>query len=173
MRYTASKDSAFKFENGSPIKAEERDSFEGLKYFPYNAGLVFRVKLEKYETPDSVKILGSKENDIRPGLKYGYFDFEYQNQTYRLQVLKSFARSNPAISYLFLGFTDASTGQTTYGAGRYVDIEESADGMIIVDFNRAYNPYCAYNERFSCAIPPAENHLTFAVEAGEKIYREH
>jgi len=75
--------------------------------------------------------------------------------------------------YLFLGFTDQTTGKETYNTGRYIDLVELPDGDYVVDFNLAYNPYCAYNPRYTCAIPPSENKLPFKVRAGERIFKQH
>ena len=77
---------------------------------------------------------------------------------------------DPSSGGYFLPFQDANAGGETYGAGRYLDLEARDDGRLHVDFNYAYNPYCAYNERWSCPLPPAENRLTVALRAGEKIF---
>jgi len=71
----------------------------------------------------------------------------------------------------FIPFVDSQAGKVTYGAGRYLDPELKEDGMLILDFNLAYNPYCAYNELYSCPIPPAENRLSVPIKAGEKNYK--
>jgi uncharacterized protein (DUF1684 family) len=72
----------------------------------------------------------------------------------------------------FVPFADATSADETYGAGRYLELEQHADGMFLADFNLAYNPYCAYSEEYSCPIPPAENRLTVPIRAGEKLYHQ-
>ena len=74
---------------------------------------------------------------------------------------------------LFLPFADATSGNETYGAGRYLEIEMQNEGQLLVDFNYAYNPYCAYNENWSCPLTPAENRLSVAIRAGESLFETH
>jgi len=172
LQNRAEKDSAFLQEDWSPLTAEERENFEGLKYYPIDLSLRFEGPIVKYESTIPDTIVGTK-GDLRPALKYGYFAFTYQKEEYKLQIYK-ILRDDPELQkYLFLGFTDETTGKETYGTGRYIDIEENAANHYIVDFNLAYNPYCAYNPRYTCAIPSQENDLPFAVRAGEKIYKKH
>ena len=78
-----------------------------------------------------------------------------------------------AKSHLFLGFWDNTSGNETYGGGRYLDINENPENYYVIDFNYAYNPYCAYNHRYTCAVPPLQNRLSVAIKAGEKKYKEH
>ncbi len=171
-RQRAEKDRDFKTDPDSPLLAEDREAFQGLKYYPVDLSLRFEGAIVKYDSllPDT--IIGSK-GDRRPALRYGYFPFTYQNREYRLQIYK-ILRDNPEYAkYLFLGFTDRSSGGETYGGGRYIDLAENDENHYVVDFNLAYNPFCAYNPRYSCAIPAAENRLPFAVKAGEKVFKEH
>lgn len=170
-QHISEKDTDFKTHEFSPIKNEERADFSGLHYFEYNPELRFEGPLNKYDNPDTIIIYGSK-GDERPSLKYAAFDFEYQDKNYSLQVFK-ILRSKPGYEdYLFLGFTDRTTNNETYGAGRYIDMVENESNHYVVDFNYAYNPYCAYNEKFSCAVPVAENDLPVRITAGEKKYHE-
>jgi len=171
--YTAQKDSLFRKAIWSPIDEEERPDFEGLKYYPYDPQYRFNGSVIRYDDPDSVSVYATRAGDIRPAVRIGYFAFEYQRNEYRLQIFKMSARQDPSQIFLFLGFTDRTTGVETYGAGRYIDIENDVADSCVIDFNYAYNPYCAYNERYSCALPPKENALPFALRAGEKIYEEH
>jgi len=113
--------------------------------------------------------LGTNTGEIRRGLRYGYFDFQVGDQTCRLQVYRLEDASGVGAS-LFIPFRDSTSGQETYAAGRYIDLKENISGVYDLDFNRAYNPYCAYNSEFSCPIPPAENTLNVAIHAGEKKY---
>lgn len=172
LRQRAEKDRDFKNDPNSPLLAEDREAFQGLNYYPVDLSLRFEGPIVKYDSllPDT--IIGTK-GDRRPALRYGYFPFTYQGRQYRLQIYK-ILRDNPEYAkYLFLGFTDRTGGGETYGGGRYIDLTENAENHYVVDFNLAYNPFCAYNPRYSCAIPAAENRLPFAVNAGEKIFKKH
>jgi uncharacterized protein (DUF1684 family) len=87
---------------------------------------------------------------------------------------KKLLEVNAAENGLFIPFRDATSGTDTYGGGRYIDCEIPADGnLLLIDFNKAYNPYCAYNPRYSCVIPPEENRLDIRIEAGEKTFEGH
>jgi uncharacterized protein (DUF1684 family) len=171
--YRAEKDSLFRTTDWSPIKEQERDSFSGLNYFPQNDEFRFSGPIHLYNNPKPTRIYATKSGDVRPARTLGYFSFEYNGAEYRLEIFRMYSKKDTTQSFLFLGFTDATTGNETYGAGRYIDLDENSENYYTVDFNYAYNPYCAYNERYSCALPPAANRLPFEVTAGEKVYREH
>jgi uncharacterized protein len=162
------KDGGFKSDDGSPILKQERPSFQGLAYYPVNLDLRFSVKLNRHPDPRQIK-LATNTGEIRRGLRYGYFDFQVSGQNCRLQVYRLEDVSGSKAS-LFIPFRDSTSGQETYAAGRYIDLEENTSGVYELDFNRAYNPYCAYNSEFSCPIPPAENILSIPIRAGEKKY---
>jgi uncharacterized protein (DUF1684 family) len=166
------KDRAFKNDPGSPLPEKERQAFAGLSYFPPDPQLRFQAKLNRYDRPETVRI-GTNTGEIRTGLRYGYFEFEIDGRLCRLQVYRmqdSTARGAPS---LFVPFRDATTGKETYAAGRYLDLRENTSGTYELDFNRAYNPSCAYGRGdYSCPVPPAENTLAVAVKAGEKKYSQ-
>jgi uncharacterized protein len=163
-----SKDAAFRLDE-SPIPPQNRPGFHGLSYFPVDSGFRFSVRLHRYSAPDRVK-LGTNTGEIRSGLRYGYFDFPVGNQTCRLQAYRLEDNAESGGSMLFVPFRDSTSGKETYGAGRYIDLKENTSGTYELDFNRAYNPYCAYNPEFSCPVPPAENTLNVPIRAGEKKY---
>ncbi|MGB5382348.1 MAG: DUF1684 domain-containing protein, partial [Lutimonas sp.] len=98
--------------------------------------------------------------------------FELKGKNYSLEIYQNENLMNSAIDkdYLFLPFTDMSNGKTSYEGGRYIDLEVPKGDELIIDFNQAYNPYCAYNPKFSCPIPPKQNHLNTFIEAGVKKY---
>ncbi len=163
----------FFFKNGrqSPLNQIQKAAFHGLHYFPVNKKLVFSGPIERLSEVRIDTVLTTKTNDLRPALRYGYFNFEYNGQIHRLLIYK-FIQRNPALSRnLFLGFTDETTEKETYSAGRYIDLMENAENHYTINFNEAYNPFCAYNENYACPIPPIENHLPFAVTAGEKDFK--
>ncbi len=162
------KDQSFRSGEDSPILEQERASFRGLAYYPVNPDLKFSVKLNRYPAPQKIN-LATNTGEIRRGLRYGFFEFQVSGQTCRLQVYRLEDVSDSA-AMLFIPFRDLTSGQETYASGRYIDLAENTSGVYELDFNRAYNPYCAYNSTFSCPIPPAENTLALAIRAGEKKY---
>ena len=176
-KYKAEKDSSFLNASWSPLLDSDKVDFKGLHYFPYDPTWRFVGPIHTYDNPDSILIVGTKHgkgrNDLRPALKFGYFAFEREGKQYRLEIIKILPRKPGGEAYLFLGFWDETSGKQTYPGGRYIEMEKTAKNNYVVDFNYAYNPYCAYNPRYSCAIPPLENRLAVAVRAGEKIYKEH
>ena len=171
-RYRAEKDSAFKFDNHSPIPKEERNDFNGLKYFEPDTKYYVTAKFTKYENPDTLKITTTKPDDIRTMLRYGEFRFTIEGKEY---VLQGYVNADSRKSfYVFLPFTDLTTGKETYEGGRYLDIEFApGDTACVLDFNLAYNPYCAYNSRYSCPLVPLENNLNVKILAGEKTLKSH
>jgi len=164
------KDEAFRKDPGSPLSEPYKAAFRGLAYYPPSPRLRLTVKLNRYERPETVRI-GTNTGEIRTGLRYGYFEFEIDGQSCRLQVFRMQDSPSPGPPHLFVPFRDATSGRETYGAGRYIDLRENTSGIYDLDFNRAYNPSCAYGrEDFSCPVPPAENTLPVSVKAGEKKY---
>jgi len=162
------RDTAFKTEEDSPIPPAERPGFQGLAYYPIDPALRFSVRLERYQSPQQVR-LGTNTGEIRSALRYGSFDFTVGTQACRLEVYKLEDGPDHGAS-LFVPFRDATSGKETYGAGRYIDLKENTSGVYTLDFNRAYNPSCAYNSDYSCPVPPAVNTLKVPIRAGEKKY---
>lgn len=169
-KYIIDKDDYCKSED-SPLLKDDIPNFEGLHYYEYNPNFRFEGSIHIYENQDTVIIYGSKK-DERPSLKYGYFEYLFNEQKHQLQLFKILPRKENQSDYLFLGFTDATSNEETYGGGRYINLDLNEENFYIVDFNYAYNPYCAYNPKYSCAIPSRENHLSIAIEAGEKKYHD-
>jgi len=163
------KDIAFRSGSGSPLPEKDRTGFPGLEYYAFNAALQFRVELNRYPVPARIRI-GTNTGEVRNALRYGYFEFEIQGRAYRLQAFRMEGEQGREGPSLFIPFRDATSGTETYAAGRYLDLPENTSGVYDLDFNRAYNPYCAYREDFSCPVPPPENTLPVAIRAGEKTY---
>jgi uncharacterized protein (DUF1684 family) len=165
------KDRILKLSPNSPIPKEERANFPGLNYFPVNLQKYrLDAKLEPYANNEKVKIVTSKgEQDEY--IKYGALKFTFDGVDCSLDVFKSTAPDVDA-KRLFIPFKDTTSGKETYGAGRYLELEETTNKLYTIDFNLAYNPYCAYNADFSCPIPPAQNTLKVAIKAGEKNYHQ-
>jgi uncharacterized protein len=164
-----SKDESFRSDPDSPISSEDRIRFRGLSYFPVDPGMKLPVRLIRHSSPESVR-LATNTGEIRSALRYGYFEFYVQGQKCRLQVYRLEDLSDSGSAGLFIPFRDATTGTETYSTGRYIDLKENTVGKYELDFNRAYNPYCAYNPTYSCPVPPIENTLTVAIRAGEKSF---
>lgn len=145
----------------SPLDEADRAHFTGLKYFPFDPAYRLLIKLSPPERRDNVILMDTKGAE-RTYERYGILDFALQGQPQRLTLFR-----DPGHGYYFLPFRDATTGRETYGVGRYVEPKEAGPGLYLIDFNNAYNPYCAYSNHWSCPVPPDENRLTVAVRAGE------
>jgi len=158
------KDEFFKRDPHSPLTDEQKSGFNGLIYFEPNPALDLTLKLEPLKTQDKIEVQMST-GDIQEYIRWGKIQFEVGDEPAELTVFLS-----PGGHGYFLPFADATSGKETYGAGRYLDLEPNADGTIHVDFNIAYNPYCAYDDRWSCPLTPFENRLTVRIEAGEKKF---
>lgn len=168
IRFT--KDSTFLFGDMSPLGNEYRKRFEGLYYFPVNDS--FRVKgtIKEFAMKEPIQFpLSNGGREL--WLKWGEVEFTLGGQKHKLVAFLSAEPTTPAQQrQLFIPFRDATTGSSSYGGGRYLDIPIPEEGQqqIELDFNLAYNPYCAYNASYSCPLPPAENKIPVAVEAGEQ-----
>lgn len=161
------KDNFMRHDEQSPFKGEEKKKFPGLKYFEPNPG--WRIEAAVQENKEKeLLVLSTSDNKQKPFKKWGYAIFNRNGQEFRLLLLQPAYGLAP--EELFLPFTDATSANETYGAGRYLDLEMPKRKKITLDFNKAYNPYCAYTEGYSCPFPPKENMLPIAVEAGEKTF---
>lgn len=151
----------------SPLTPEQKRDFKGLNYFPVNEELRF--------DPVEVEVLQEKElfemqtntGQIQRYLTFGKAKFTVQGKKLELMIY-----TNPQIpDYYFVPFWDLTVQSgETYGAGRYLELDRKADDTFVLDFNKAYNPYCAYNERWTCPLTPPDNRLEVRVEAGEKVF---
>jgi uncharacterized protein len=154
----------------SPIDQADRERFQGLAYFAPDRGFAFETALRRFAKPEPVVMATSKQRP-RNMLCIGELPFTYQGASYALRV---FTSTDPAErNEWFIPFTDATNGTDTYAAGRFLDVSNARNDSTFLDFNYAYNPYCAYSHRYDCPIPPKENALPFAVRAGEKNYPLH
>jgi uncharacterized protein (DUF1684 family) len=154
------KDEFFKLSPHSPIPGQKQGSFGGLAYFDPNPDLVFTVRPGPVE-PSPVTIQ-TTTGDSRTYHRVATAAIVVEDADVTLAL---YSTGNDG---LFLPFRDATSGKETYGAGRYLDIDPNVDGTITIDFNYAYAPFCAYSAQYSCALPPPENWMTVAVEAGER-----
>jgi hypothetical protein len=149
----------------SPLEDSERTRFQGLKYFPPNLAYRLHLRLETAADRDTVVLMDTKGAE-RVYERLGVLRFRLNDRPQSLSLFRE-----PQHNYLFLPFKDVTSGEETYEVGRYVEPQDVGGEVFLVDFNRAYNPYCAYSHRWACPIPPAENSLDVAVRAGEMKYR--
>jgi uncharacterized protein len=163
-QFRAQKDQFFKAHPQSPLSAEQQQTFQGLRYFPENPALRLVVPVEPFAQADTIEMQTST-GDTRSYVRYGRVRFQVDGQDAALTL---YADGD----MLFLPFADALAGVETYGAGRYLEPERLSDGRVLIDFNLAYNPYCAYNDDWSCPITPLENRLKVPIRAGEQMYKE-
>ncbi|HZV71996.1 MAG TPA: DUF1684 domain-containing protein [Saprospiraceae bacterium] len=155
----------------SPLKEAD---FDKLDFYPASekARLTASFKATENAEPFDMPTYSGLTRKYR---KWGEATFTWGNQNATLALFENLSLlSNPDFEdYLFLPFKDETNGVTTYGGGRYLNMSkaDTEDGTIIIDFNKCYNPYCAYSDGFNCPIPPRENNLPFMVQAGEKNFK--
>ena len=163
LRERAGKDAALR-EEGSPIPEASRKAFTGLRYFPVDPKLVFQLELDTLAKPEPFK-MAATGGEVRAMRKLGHFRFTVDGQACTLSVFSS--ESHPEI--LFVPFRDPTNGEESYEVGRYIDLETRVDNRYLLDFNKAYNPYCAYNPDYTCPVVPNENILPAPIRAGEMV----
>jgi len=161
------RDRFFKEDAHSPLKETDRKKFKGLLYYPIDLKYALTGSIEKYPTepkPLYVTLPTNKEAGKRY-VKYGRFKFKWEGKEYLLQIYRPLGGGE-----LFLPFKDKTSETDTYSKGRYLYLEPMPDGGVLIDFNRAYNPFCQFNEKYTCPFAPEENRLEIAIRAGEKRY---
>lgn len=170
------KDEYMKNDPASPFNFKGKVHFEQLKYYEPDPEFVFKSKLYEDEDKDTIVIFGTKGEE-RKAVRYGYVKLDYNGRGYKVNVYEGSTKGDK--KYYSIWFTDKTTGEETYGVGRYIDFEPeyesgssslNKDFVYTIDFNLAYNPYCAYSPDYSCAIPTKEDHIDLAIEAGEKNF---
>ena len=164
--FRRSKDAWFKVSPDSPLPYGDRESFDGLNYYPENPELRLTVRPEEFAEQEPV-LMTTSTGGTQEYLRWGRFEFKVAGQPVALTIYYS------AWGGYFVPFADATSADETYGAGRYLELEELDGGTFLADFNLAYNPYCAYSEEYSCPIPPAEYRIAAPIRAGEKLYQAH
>lgn len=161
------KDEFFRAHPQSPLTGEQKASFAGLEYFGEEPALVIDAPLETEGVDrDEAIVMQTTTGGEQVYRRAGVVGFELEGQAARVTLFAS-----EGMHDLFLPFRDSTSGRESYGAGRYLEVEPPGpDGRVVVDFNYAYNPYCAYNPNWSCPIPPGENWLSVPIRAGERSY---
>lgn len=156
----------------SPLTSEDIVKFETLEFFKIDT--TFVIEAEFVRTPyESTFSMPTTTDRLPIYVKYGEAYFELEGQSFKLNIYQNqeLITKPEYVDYLFIPFTDATNGETSYGGGRYLDLRIPTGKTITLDFNKAYNPYCAYNGKYSCPIPPSENNIAVAIEAGVKAYK--
>jgi uncharacterized protein (DUF1684 family) len=168
-RARETKDAFFAQSWQSPLPPQGRPAFKGLQYYPPDSSYRFELELHEHPEQQVVRMAYTKGNE-QDFLRWGEFRFKIDGKEQALQAYKSSSEEE----MLFVPFKDATSGKETYGAGRYLNLEPDRDrtpeGKWILDFNQAYNPWCAYGEAYTCPFVPMENWLEVPIYAGEKDY---
>ena len=170
--YQAKQNEKFSNPETSLLTARDLERFDGLDFYPIDKN--FRVEATFVRTPEEIPFPMPTTTSWSPEyIKYGEARFIFNNREYTLSLFQQTDQylegGDPG--YLFVPFTDLTNGNGTYAGGRYLDSRIPDSTTIILDFNKAYNPYCVYNPLYACPIPPAENHLDIPVEAGIKDFK--
>lgn len=160
-QFQEQKDAFFREHPQSPLSTSQKHNFTGLEYYPYDPSLAFELPLIPYENPSEI-LMQTNSNVLKPFVRLGKIEFTVGGIPAQLTVYQ-------ADYGLFLPFVDANAGVETYSTGRYLEPEVGVGNRVWVDFNFAYNPFCAYSMDYVCPITPSENRLTVPIRAGEKI----
>ncbi len=155
----------------SPLPDKYRKDFETLDFFAPDTN--FRVTAELSRTPGAMPFMMPTTTDRKSKeVVYGIAHFLLKGEKYQLEVYQNqeLMLQDEYRNYLFLPFLDETNGEETYTGGRYIDLSIPEGDSIIIDFNKAYNPYCAYNKKYSCPLVPKVNTLNFGIKAGVKAF---
>ncbi len=163
------KDWELQYDPYSPFRVDSTAKFQPLKYFDPTTEYIFKSKLLKSNETDTISIFGTRGEE-RKAIIEGYVILNFDGKDHKLNIYKSFGPQGQ--SYHSIWFTDQTTGKETYTVGRYLDFTLNDDPEFIyeIDFNKAYNPYCAYSDLFTCPIPTKDDFLDFEIKAGEKNF---
>jgi len=177
---TAAVNDTKRFQNGliaeysspkeSPLSAKAKKTFKGIHFYPFNEKYVVNANFVR--TPNEKPFQMSTSSGMRKTyVKYAEVFFTVDGKQYKLNVYQSqdLLQSADYKDYLFIPFTDATSGNETYEGGRYIDLSITNSDHILINFNKAYHPYCAYTDGYNCPVPPQENRLPIKIEAGVKF----
>ncbi|MFT5257180.1 MAG: hypothetical protein ACI9KF_000805 [Arenicella sp.] len=176
-QYQQKLNASYKDASKSPLKKKDLKQFKGLDFFPVDAAFIVTATLIKTANAPTFEM--ATTTDRKPLYKeYGTLNFLIKGKACELTIYRSQddLRDEKYKDYLFLPFTDATSSDESYGGGRYMDVmitDENADGTIELNFNNTYNPYCAYNDKYSCPLTPRKNHLDVAIKAGIMVFEKH
>ena len=174
LKYHISENEKFSNPETTILTSGDLKNFKELDFYPVD--LKFRVDATFVRTPsESPFLMPTTTSRLPEYVKYGEAHFKIDDVDYKLNLYKNTTPSKDPeyVDYLFLPFTDLTSGDESYAGGRFLDTKIPKGDSIILNFNKAYNPYCAYNSRYSCPIPPKENHVDLAIRAGVMAYKQH
>ena len=157
------KDDFFAHHHQSPLLPEQRRDFKGLNYFPENENLRLEIEVEEFDKTERIE-MQTTTGDVQVYRRFARFHFSVDGQDAELTIFEG-------PNGYFLPFVDSLAGDETYPAGRYLEPDPLPGNRFLIDFNLAYNPYCAYNEKWSCPITPFENRLKVPIRAGERVFK--
>lgn len=163
----------YKDATSSPLKDKDRKKFKGLDFFKFDSTFVVKASFKR--TPgEKVFQMKTTTSRLPEYVKYGVITFQLQGESYSLNLYQNqgLIKKEEYKDYLFLPFLDDTNGEESYGGGRYIDLRIPEGDTIEIDFNKAYNPYCAYNDKYSCPIVPRVNYLALNVRAGVKAFEK-
>jgi uncharacterized protein len=158
-----------RFNHESPLTEEQKRELRDLEHYPIDPLYRIRAKMVPIAERKMLE-LPLTDGSMEKYLLHSHAEFSMEGQQHRLLLLQSLKELDKR--NFFLAFADETSGNETYGGGRYINLRQDGKNSITIDFNLAYNPYCAYNPDFACPIPPKENILPIAILAGEKDYKK-
>ena len=156
-----------RFNVESPLTEDQKRNLQTLTFYEINPEYKVKARLIPIENK-KVRQVPMTDGSTERYIEHSYAEFELGGKTNKLLLLQSVSESD--MRNFFLAFADETSGRDTYGGGRYLNVRQDGKNSITIDFNLAYNPYCAYNPDYACPLPTKENLLTIAIEAGEKNY---
>lgn len=174
--YQQKLNASYKDATTSPLKKKDLKNFNGLDFFAVDSSFIVTAKLTRIENAPVFEM--ATTTDRKPLYKeYGLLRFNINGQDLELNIYQSQddLRDEKYKDYLFLPFTDNTSGNESYGGGRYMDVmitDIKDDNTIELNFNNTYNPYCAYNDDYSCPLTPRKNHLDIEIKAGIKAFKK-
>ncbi|MCB0463866.1 MAG: DUF1684 domain-containing protein [Flavobacteriaceae bacterium] len=171
--YQKEQNAKFKDATTSPLTDKDRKYFKGLDFFKFDSTYIVKALLKR--TPDTEWFnMKTTTERLSKERVFGVLNFEINGKSFSLNVYQGEEnmQTKGLEDYLFLPFLDDTNGEESYGGGRYIDLRIPESDTITIDFNRAYNPLCVYNEKYSCPLVPRENYLPIEVKAGVKLFKK-
>lgn len=175
--YQRQLNASFKDASKSPLKNRDLKNFTGLNFFSVDSSFIVEAKFTKIENAPTFKMATSTDRKVLYK-EYGILKFGLKDKDFQLTIYQSqeTLEDEKYKDDLYLAFTDVTSGHQSYGAGRYLDIkttDEKPNGTITLNFNNTYNPYCAYNDKYSCPLTPIKNHIDIEISAGIQIFKKY
>lgn len=175
--YQQKLNASYKDASTSPLKTADLKNFKGLDFFPIDSSFIVIAKLKRTENAPIFEM--ATTTDRKPLYKeFGILNFTLEGKKFELTIYQSQDNTTDEKykNYLFLPFTDDTSGNESYGGGRYMDVmttDIKKNNTILLNFNNTYNPYCAYNDKYSCPLTPRKNHLNIEIKAGVKTFEKY